>query len=184
MPDIDRRAFIGSAASAALALSLPVAFAQMDCLSPVMAARRHAMHAALAELETAKRKADAFWEWCEKAGIVGEDAFWEWYAAQPSTLARRAAVDRSQAAVEATFMTPPETTPDEDVVFEALEAYATTNAPSYFAAQTAYDLYMPKKYKTASEAAYASIREGLLTDPDEAFKVDIPWFLRDLRAKV
>lgn len=51
MPKIDRRTFAELVASTVLGFSLPVTAAatKLDGLSPVMAARRHAMHAALAE---------------------------------------------------------------------------------------------------------------------------------------
>lgn len=183
MSGLDRRKFLGVAASAVLTPALPVTawgMMQPAGLSPVMATRLHTMREALAEFDIAARKADALWANFKDAGLIGEDTFQHWYKAQPSTIAHDAALARGCAAVEAVFMTPPETMPDDDAVMEAFEAYAEV-APSAFAIQTARDLFTPYRHQQ-SPAAFHVIRDGLLTDPDEAFaKSDMPWFLKAIR---
>ena len=147
-------------------------------IQPVMATKLAAMHAAMAALERAGRSQDIFWKCCEAAGLIAQDDFWDWYQAQPVRVAYHHALERAWSAVEAAFMTVPETPEDEDGVMHALASYELI-APSAFAMQCARDLFTPPRYQSYPHDA---ARHWLLTAPDEMFaKSPMPGFLLQMR---
>jgi hypothetical protein len=177
MADLDRRVFVMAAAGlAAMALGPGSACAGM---SVSMGSRLRAMQAQLSALEMAGAHHDVFRQHCADAGWMEQDWFWDWYQVQPVRVAYRAALKDARSAVEAVFMTKPQTGPDEDAVMEAIDAYRQI-APSGFAVQCARDLFTPLRFQTYSHDAD---RRWLLNEPDEAFeKSPMPDFLLRMRA--
>lgn len=111
-------------------------------------------------------------------GLTDRDDFWDWYEAQSSTKAYRIALKQVQDAVEAALMTPPVSPEEEDAIMEALEVYKDI-APSFFALQTACDLFTPSRHQTYP---LDRLRHWLLTDPEEDFeKTGMPGFLKIMR---
>lgn len=173
---VTRRSFVTLAAGAAVYPFL--ARPAWSGVRPLMASRLNAMHEAMAMLQRAGRAQDAFWQSCEAAGLIERNAFWDWYQAQPVRVAYQQALERAWAAVEAAFMTVPDTHEDEDSVMHALASYELI-APSAFAMQSARDLFTPPRYQSYPHDAE---RAWLLTAPDEMFaKSPMPGFLLRMR---
>lgn len=181
MNEIDRRRFVAATTVSIASLSLPslaLAAITIPVISGTMAESLRAMSDAMAALERTGRAQDAFWQSCEAAGLIERDAFWDWYQVRPVRVAYQQALERAWAAVEAAFMTMPETHEDEDGVMHALASYEQI-APSAFAMQSARDLFTPPRYQSYPHDAE---RAWLLTAPDEMFtKSPMPGFLRRMR---
>lgn len=124
------------------------------------------------------------WRVCERPFDVVEvatnDGIYEEFLPRPPTLNYYAARDRAREAVEAAFMTTPQSVDDEVMVMSALDLYREV-APSAFALQTARDLFTPKQFQTYP---HKSDRDWLLNEPDETFaKAPVPDFLWRVRAQ-
>lgn len=175
MTRLNRRALIGTALAAAIIPALPDYATGTPALSASLTRRCAAMREALAAFERASVEFQRFCD--EMTSELEDEEFWAWYSAQPSHVAFKAAQHKAQAAVEAVFMTRPETDADDDAIVAAFDAYVPV-ADSAFAVQCARDLFTPLSHVPAkSRKAYRAIREYLLTDPDEMFeKCNLPAF--------
>lgn len=177
MKSLNRRQFVSFAA---VSLMAPAAFIKTFEQGSALFAARRTMLQALAIFDNAFTQWRATWNASEARGMINQDGFSEWFDAQPTTLAYNAARDRAFEAVEAVFMSDPQTELEEDIVMEALEAYAQI-APSSFALQTARDLFTPIRFQ---KYPLERLRHWLLTDPEEDFeKTGMPRFLREMRSK-
>lgn len=182
MAGLDRRAFVRAALATAIVSASPDIATASPRLSPLMAERCRAMRRLLSVFNIAAVKFRKFCDGLTNDNELEDEEFWAWYCAQPARIVFKAAQLSAQTAVEAVFMTSPETEADGDAIMAAFDAYFPV-ADSSFAVQCARDLFTPLSHVPAkSRKAYWAIREYLLTDPDEMFeKSDLPAFAVAMR---
>lgn len=98
-------------------------------LTTTLSDKMVALRVAMAELEVAQNRKELFWSSCDRAGILSLDEFWDWYMEHPITRAYYTTLNQAQKAAESAFMTPPQSASDEELIMQAMNAYALI-APS------------------------------------------------------